>query len=175
MLCITIQLFPLILITFCKLVHLTRATPTSLIKDALAVFDAGVRGTFCLCTGVDASNDAWQQAQLSLRKGGLGLRSLSLHSPAAFIASVCSAGYGSHSTSQAIDMFNCLVASSDVISVENLLSSSSVHQKALSEKLDEHQFNLLLNCSSGLAYFQFRPPLLLLGFLSFLLRVLGYT
>ena len=73
------------------------------------------------------------------------------HSPAAFIASVCSAGYGSHSTShlsQAIDMFNCLVASSDVISVENLLSSSSVHQKALSEKLDDHQFNLLLNCSS---------------------------
>ncbi|KAL5486630.1 hypothetical protein EMCRGX_G019137 [Ephydatia muelleri] len=120
-------------------------------EDALAVFDAGIRGTFCLCTGVDASNDAWQQAQLSLGKGGLGLRSLSLHSPAAFIASVCSAGYGSHSTShlsQAIDMFNCLVASSDVISVENLLSSCSVHQKALSEKLDDRQFNLLLNCSS---------------------------
>ena len=135
----------------CKLVHLTRATPTSLIKDALAVFDAGVRRTFCLCTGVDVSNDAWQQAQLSLGKGGLGLRSLSLHSPAAFIASVCSVGYGSHSTShlsQAIDMFNCLVASSDVISVENLLSSCSVHQKALSEKLDDRQFNLLLNCSS---------------------------
>ena len=131
---------------FCKLVHLT-----PLIKDALAVFDAGVRRTFCLCTGVDASNDAWQQAQLSLGKGGLGLRSLSLHSPTAFIASVCSAGYGSHSTSQlsqAIDMFNCLVASSDVISVENLLSSCSVHQKALSEKLDDRQFNLLLNCSS---------------------------
>ena len=136
---------------FCKLVHLTHATPTSLINDALAVFDAGVRRTFCLCTGVDVSNDAWQQAQLSLGKGGLGLRSLSLHSPAAFIASVCSAGYGSHSTShlsQAIDMFNCLVASSDVISVENLLSSCSVHQKALSEKLDDRQFNLLLNCSS---------------------------
>eukprot|EP00731_Ephydatia_muelleri_P021851 Em0014g442a len=49
---------------------------------------------------------------------------------------------------EAIDMFNGLVASSDVISVENLLSSSSVHQKALSEKLDDHQFNLLLNCSS---------------------------
>ncbi|KAL5496452.1 hypothetical protein EMCRGX_G012736 [Ephydatia muelleri] len=57
---------------FCKLVHLTHATPTSLIKNALAVFDAGVRRTFCLCTGVDASNDAWQQAQLSLGKGGLG-------------------------------------------------------------------------------------------------------
>eukprot|EP00731_Ephydatia_muelleri_P025447 Em0017g530a len=49
---------------------------------------------------------------------------------------------------QAIDVFNCLVASSDVISVENLLSSCSVHQKAHSEKLDDRQFNLLLNCSS---------------------------
>ena len=45
-------------------------------------------------------------------------------------------------------MFNCLVTPSDVISAENLLSSFSVHQKALSEKLDDHQFNLLLNCSS---------------------------
>ena len=41
-----------------------------------------------------------------------------------------------------------MVASSDVISVENLLSSCSVHQKALSEKLDDRQINLLLNCSS---------------------------
>ena len=31
---------------FCKLVHLTRATPSSLIKDALVVFDAGIRRTF---------------------------------------------------------------------------------------------------------------------------------
>ena len=57
-------------------------------------------------------------AQLSLRKGGLGLRSLSLHSPAAFIASLCSGGYGSHSTlhlSQAINMFNYLVTPSDGI------------------------------------------------------------
>ena len=92
-----------------------------------------------------------RRLNLSLGKGGLALRSLFFHSPAAFIASVCSAGFGSHSTShlsQAIDMFNCLVASSDVISVENLLSSCSVHQKALSEKLDDRQFNLLLNCSS---------------------------
>ena len=27
---------------FCKLAHLTHATPTSLIKEALAVFDEGV-------------------------------------------------------------------------------------------------------------------------------------
>ena len=45
-------------------------------------------------------------------------------------------------------MFNCLVATSDSISADNLLSSSSVYQKALSEKLDDNKFILLLNCSS---------------------------
>ena len=106
---------------------------------------------------------------------------LSLHSPANFIASLCSVGYGSHSTlhlSQAIDRFNCLVAPSDGISAEALLSSFSVYQKALSEKLDDNQFNLLLNCSSvaGRAHlFSVCPLLLLHGFPSFLLRVLGYT
>ena len=44
-------------------------------------------------------------------------------------------------------MFNCLVIPSDGISAENL-SFSSVYQKALSEKLDDYQFNLLLDCSS---------------------------
>ena len=50
---------------------------------------------FCQCTGVDISDFAWQQAQLSLSRGGLGLRSLVHHSSAAFIASVCSSGFGS--------------------------------------------------------------------------------
>ena len=76
-------------------------------------------------------------------------------------------------------MFNCLVSPSDGISAESLLPSCSVYQKALSEKLDDNQFNLLLNCSSvadkGRLYFQFHSPVLLLGFPSFLLRVLGYT
>ena len=74
-----------------------------------------------------------------------------MYSPAAFITSLCSAGYGSHSTlhlSQAIDRFNCLVTPSDGISAETLLSSSSIYQKPLSEKLDDHLFNLLLNYSS---------------------------
>ena len=56
-----------------------------------------------------------------------------------------------HSTlhfSLAIDRFNYLVAPSEGISAETLLSSSSVYQKALSKKLDDNQFNLLLNFSS---------------------------
>ena len=129
---------------FCKLAHLMRATPTSLIiKNALAVFDEGVGRMFCLCTGVDASNDAWQ-VQLSLRKGGLGLGYFSLHATAGFIASLFSASYRSHSTlhlSQPINMFNCLVSPSG--GAESLLSFPCVYQKTLSEKLDDKQFNIL--------------------------------
>ena len=40
------------------------------------------------CTAVDAFGNSWQQAELSLSRGGLGLRSLSHHSAAAYISSV---------------------------------------------------------------------------------------
>ena len=43
---------------------------------------------FAECTAVDAFANSWQQAQLSLSRGGLGLRSLSHHSAAAYILSV---------------------------------------------------------------------------------------
>ena len=47
------------------------------------------------CTAVDASDTAWRQAILCLSKGRLGLRSLYQLAPAAYIASNCSAGFGS--------------------------------------------------------------------------------
>ncbi|KAL5487296.1 hypothetical protein EMCRGX_G019879 [Ephydatia muelleri] len=95
------------------------------------------------------SDTAWQQAQLSPSRGGLGFRSLSHHSSAAFI-SLCSSGFGlqsSHHLSQAIETFNSLVSPADAVSVESLLTSS-VSQKYLSGKLDDRVFNILLNSSS---------------------------
>ena len=106
--------------------------------------------TFCRCIGVDMSDRAWQQAQLSPSRGGLGFRSLSRHSSAAFISSLCSSGFGlqsSHHLSQAIETFNSLVSPADAVSVESLLTSS-VSQKYLSGKLDDRVFNILLNSSS---------------------------
>ena len=50
--------------------------------------------TFCQCIGVDTSDAAWQQAQLSLSR----FWSLSHHSSAAFISSLCSSGFGLHSS-----------------------------------------------------------------------------
>ncbi|KAL5486899.1 hypothetical protein EMCRGX_G019438 [Ephydatia muelleri] len=96
------------------------------------------------------SDTTWQQTQLSPSRGGLGFRSLSRHSSAAFISSLCSSGFGlqsSHHLSQAIETFNSLVSPADAVSVESLLTSS-VSQKYLSGKLDDRVFNMLLNSSS---------------------------
>eukprot|EP00731_Ephydatia_muelleri_P015442 Em0008g1162a len=135
---------------FCKLVHLARATPSILTSKVFALIDDDIRMTFCQCIGVDMSDTAWQQAQLSPSRGGLGFRSLSRHSSAAFISSLCSSGFGlqsSHHLSQAIETFNSLVSPADAVSVESLLTSS-VSQKYLSGNLDDRVFNILLNSSS---------------------------
>ena len=135
---------------FCKLVHLARATPSTLTSKVFALIDDDIRMTFCRCIGVDMSDTTWQQAQLSPSRGGLGFRSLSRHSSAAFISSLCSSGFGlqsSHHLSQAIETFNSLVSPADAVSVESLLTSS-VSQKYLSGKLDDRVFNMLLNSSS---------------------------
>ena len=78
---------------YCKLVHLAKATPPSLAYDPLQLFDVEVKECFTLCTAAPVSNLTWQQAQLSLSHGGLGLRSVSHHSSAAYIASLCSSGF----------------------------------------------------------------------------------
>ena len=136
--------------SFCKLVHLARATPPSLVSDPLQLFDNDVRLCFKDCFVLDTSDSTWQQVQLSLCYGGLGLRSLSYHSSAAFIASVCSSGFGDRDNQylvQAINRFNIQVLPSDAISVESVLSSP-IKQRSLSQKLDNRLFQTLLLSSS---------------------------
>eukprot|EP00731_Ephydatia_muelleri_P035190 Em0103g2a len=135
---------------FCKLVHLARSTPPSLSSQALSLFDNDIHRVFSECTGVDTSDTAWKQAQLSLSRGGLGLRFLSHHSSAAYISSICSSGFGSksvHHLSQAVEVFNNLVLPVEAINVESVLLSPPV-QKTLSSKFDDHLFNNLITISS---------------------------
>ena len=66
--------------------------PPSVAFDPLKAFDAEVRECFVFSSILDLTDSAWQQAQLSLKYGGLGLRSVALHSCAASIASVCATG-----------------------------------------------------------------------------------
>ena len=63
--------------SYCRMVHLARATPPNLASDALEQFDKAVRECFSTTLAVDVSDRAWHQTQLGLRHGGLGLRSLS--------------------------------------------------------------------------------------------------
>ena len=68
---------------FCKLAHLARATPPSLSVKALELFDLDVRDCLSQSTSVDMADVSWNQAQLSLSRGGLGLWSLMFHAPTA--------------------------------------------------------------------------------------------
>eukprot|EP00731_Ephydatia_muelleri_P032588 Em0024g132a len=113
--------------------------------SALEAFDHNIRATFSKCTVVDTSNQAWQQAELSLSRGGLGIRSLSQHSQAAYIASLSSSGavpLSQEHLIHAVELFNSLVPSSEAVSMEEVLTSR-IHQKVLSNKIDNHLFNIL--------------------------------
>ena len=68
--------------SFCKMEHLAHSIPPSLMADALQMFDNDIHHAFAEWI------NSWQQAQLSLCRGGLGLRSLSHHSSEAYISSV---------------------------------------------------------------------------------------
>ena len=101
----------------------------------------------CMCG--DTFNIAWDQAQLSLCRGGPGLWSLARHSSAAFISSICPSGFGSqsvHHLSRAIEVFNSLVSPGEAITAETALLSPPTQNK-LSSKLDDYLFNHLLNPS----------------------------
>ena len=79
--------------SWCTLLDL----PPALIGDALHFYDDDVRRCFSECTAIDPPIVAWQQAQLSLSRGGLGDRSLSEHSSAAYISSLSASGVCSSS------------------------------------------------------------------------------
>ena len=112
--------------SFCRLVHLARSTPPSLIYEGLALFDDDVRHCFAECTMVDTPDIAWQQAQLSLSRGGLGLPCLSLHSSAVYIASIIASGYCSKQSTHlpnSIDLFNSSVSSVDALTIDTIPTS----------------------------------------------------
>ena len=65
-------------VSFCRLAHIARSTPPSLSSDPLQIFGMAVKECFATCSALNLTEHAWQQAQLGLRYGGLGLRSSAL-------------------------------------------------------------------------------------------------
>ena len=77
---------------------------------------------------MDTSDTAWRQAIVGLSKGRLGLRSLYQLAPAAYKASICSAGFGSETNlhlCSAVADFNSAVPP-DKARTANSLPSLSV-------------------------------------------------
>ena len=86
-----------------------RCTPPSVAMEGLHLFDEKVRQTFSDSMCIDPSDLVWQHAQLSLSRGGLGLRSASLHSSAAFMSSFSMSGFAtntSHHLLRSLHHFN---------------------------------------------------------------------
>ena len=117
--------------------YLARSTLISLVSDAFKLFDDDVHHCFMDCIAFETSDEAWCQAQPGLNSGGLRLRSLSLHSSSAFIASFCCSGvYDTddiHLTN-ALDHFNSHVSLVENLFVNSVVSSP-VSQKLLSSKV----------------------------------------
>ena len=103
------------------MVHIARCTPPSVALEGLRLFDEEVRQTFSDSMCIDS---VWQQAQLSLSRGGLGLRSASLHSSAAFMSSILMSGFAtniSHHLVRPLDHFNECVSRAEAISMSCLI------------------------------------------------------
>ena len=132
----------------CRMVHIAKVTPPSLASDALSYFDVKVKQCFAMCSAINVTDDAWSRAQLGPKFGVLGLRSLSHHAAAAFIASLSFSGLGSADIihlQQAV--FNTQVSLSNAISV-NSVQDSPFPQKVLSGMIQVQQFHILLGSSS---------------------------
>ena len=137
--------------SFCKLVHLIRSTPPSLVAEALSLFDSDIRRCFMECTSMDFSDVAWHQAQLSPSRGGLGLRSLYHHSSACFIASISQSGIvlgANHHLEQSIDDLNHVIGDPDAVSVEDILDAPP-RQRILSSKIEDQQLRMLFDLASS--------------------------
>eukprot|EP00971_Amphidinium_carterae_P334777 6470239-Amphidinium_carterae.1 len=73
--------------TYSLVTYVMRTTPHEYIQHVLTDFDSEVRAALGEVMGAEVPMHAWMQAQLSMAKGGLGLRSPVLHAPGAYLAS----------------------------------------------------------------------------------------
>ena len=67
--------------------YILRTTPPSYIAQAARDFDVAVRETLETIVGIPITEWSWLKASLPSSRGGINLRSASLHAPAAYLAS----------------------------------------------------------------------------------------
>ncbi|HSN23925.1 MAG TPA: hypothetical protein VLS45_07110, partial [Methylomicrobium sp.] len=91
-----------------KMQHVLRSSPCS-DHPLLLQIDTTLKSTITQICNVTLSDDQWTQASLPVKQGGLGIRSVSMLAPSAFLASAA----GTQKL-QAIILRNCYAAAEDV-------------------------------------------------------------
>ena len=112
---------------------------------------ASVLHCFEISSAIELTLPAAKQTLLNLSHGGLGLRSLHRHAPAAYISSLTTSMHSDNCsvTSKvyllaAVNAYNAMVSQPDAISVESVLDVPP-HQHALSSHIEEADFNSLFS------------------------------
>ena len=98
---------------------------------------------------ISPQSSGWKQACLSCSRGGLGLRSVAVHSTAAYLGSVSSSSpdlASSHYVIDALNLFNLQVSAEDTVSIP--LPTKSHFQHDLSQRIENCQFHALYNSGS---------------------------
>ena len=133
---------------FCKMSHISHVTPPTLIKPSLSLFDHSIHHCFTECFALNLSpqSSVWKQAGLSLSRGGLGLRSVAVHSYLGSISSSSPDLVSSHYVIDAINLFNLQVSAEDILSIPLPMKSHLQHE--LSQRIENCQFSALYDTSS---------------------------
>ena len=145
--------------SFCKMVWYIRTIPPDLISDSCSRFDVAVLCSFEKLIGAGLSKLSLQQARLSTKFGGIGLRASKTHSAAAYIASFfmskpliesfLSKQVSNSHINSAISMFNSLVGLDHCLDGSDSSSCPS-NQHDLSHHIDSESFRTLLADSTNL-------------------------
>jgi hypothetical protein len=155
--------------SFCKLAYSARTVPPDLHRSALREFSAELRKALEQILGDELPERCWDQAKLGIIQGGVGLRDVSEHAAAAYVASVI----GSRDLCKAIDSdFDSedsagglgLAAARNNIEASILPTaavehSTKVSQKRLSKLIDAAAKQALLDSNHGDTTFKARVSL----------------
>ena len=132
---------------FCKIVYSIRVTPPDMLRASMGAFEEGLRHGLETIVGSTLDERHWDQAGLSIKEGGLGLRRPTQHADAAYIASFRGSAdlataidphfdpqdaFGHSGLAKSICTFNAIVPNSEVISAHDLPQK----QRHLSGQLD---------------------------------------
>ena len=131
-----------------RMIHSMRCNPSCAQASALVAFDELVQRCFSGLTGIHLGVGQWRRATLAFAHAGLGLRSASVHAPAAYLASLgaslsacaeldfsfsADAVLASPAVVQALAALNARLPGNRGLALEKALSS---RQHALSEAID---------------------------------------